>query len=353
MDHPVTSNRISILIYWFFPIFFGISQAVLNIYYRILPVSAALVDGLFFGLVLGFLGIATWYVVRYNDPEKNSLNQIIVSHIFAGIVFTTIWILVSGIFAKLALNDPIYNDYLYAQLRVRILAGIVFYTLLASIYYILVYRQHNHEKQLREFELQNQIRKAQLSALKFQINPHFLFNSLNSIASLTLSDPEKAHSMVIALSDFMRYSLRKHQDDLVPLEVEIRNIGLYLQIEKIRFGENLTYRLDIGKGCNQHLIPNLILQPIFENAIKFGIYEASKPIEIVLEAKQLSNHMEICVMNDFDPESVPIQGEGVGLANIKDRLSLLYGSSTLLKTERCESRFVVRMIIPDSLNIIQ
>jgi len=352
MEHPLSSNRILGLIYWLFPLTLGTAQAVFNIHYQILPVSVAIVDGLTFGMVLGILGVAIWYVVRYNDPEKSPGIQIFTSHVLAALVFTVSWLLVSGIIAKILVNTSLYDDYLNNQLKSRVEFGLLFYALLVSIYYINVYSQHNREKQLKEAELQNQVRKAELSALKSQINPHFLFNSLNSIASLTLTNPEKAHAMVIALSDFMRYSLRNHQDDMVFLEVELRNIGLYLQIEKIRFGNNLVYRFEVEEECKKHLIPNLILQPIFENAIKYGIYEASKPVEITLDARKLPNHMEIKVINDFDPESVPLKGEGVGLANIKDRLRLLYGSSRLLTIERDKSRFSVIMVIPDETESI-
>lgn len=347
MEHPVTANRISGLIYWFFPVAIGVTQAVFNSFYEILPVSVAFIDGLTFSLILGILGIATWYVVRYNDPEESATIQIIASHVAAALVFTSLWMLSSGIIAKILINDPGYDLYLKSLTADRVIGGLLFYALLASVYYIYVYSQHNREKKLRESEWQHQIRTSQLSALKSQINPHFLFNTLNSIASLTLTNPEKAHGMVIALSDFMRYSLRKQQDDMVTLEVELRNIGLYLQIEKIRFGNNLSYRFDVEEACNHHLIPNLILQPLFENAIKYGVYETSKPVEIILEARKLPGVMEIKVINDFDPESVPHKGEGVGLVNINDRLRLVYGSSQLLSITQAETQFSVRMVIPD------
>jgi two-component system, LytTR family, sensor kinase len=347
VEHPVTSNKISGSLYWLFPLALGISQAAFNIHYQILPAISSITDGLTFSLVLGILGVAAWYVVRYNDPEKSSVFQILVSHIAAALVFTALWMLSSVIIVKTLLNDFLYNSYLESQLTGRIIGGLLFYTLLVSVYYTYVYSQHNREKQIREKEWQHQIRKTQLSALKSQINPHFLFNTLNSIASLTLTNPEKAHGMVIALSDFMRYSLRKQQDDMVTLGVELRNIGLYLQIEKIRFGNNLLYRFDVEEECIHHLIPNLILQPIFENAIKYGVYETSKPVEIILKAIKLSDSMAIEVVNDFDPESVPIKGEGVGLTNINDRLNLLYGSNRLLEAELGETQFTVKMIIPD------
>jgi len=348
LEHPITKNKISVLIYWLFPVTVGLSQAVYNSYYHILPVSVALIDGLIFGGVLGILGIAIWYVVRYNDPEKSASVQMLASHVSASLVFTALWMISSGILVKMVTDNPAYGDYLNSQLTERAIGGLLCYALIVCIYYIYVYSQHNREKQLKEAEWQQQIRQAQLNALKSQINPHFLFNSLNSIASLTLTDPAKAHHMVIALSGFMRYSLRNHQDDLVTLEVELRNIGLYLQIEKIRFGDKLGYHFEIGEKCNTHLIPNLILQPIFENAIKYGVYESSVPVEILLQARKLDDCMEITVINDFDPESVPRKGEGVGLTNINERLRIIYGSSRLLTAELGENKFKVKMVIPDN-----
>ena len=347
MDHPITTNRLSGLVYWLFPVISGIAQAVYNIWYQILPAYVALTDGLLFATVIGILGIAIWYVVRYNDPEKSSSGQMAASHVAASLVFTTLWILFSGIVVESVINDPVYTSYLYSQLSARILGGLLFYALIVGIYYIYIYSQHKGEKENREAELQDQIRKAQLNALKSQINPHFLFNSLNSIASLTLTDPEKAHGMVIALSDFLRYSLRNHQNDLVTLEVEMVNISLYLQIEKIRFGSKLVYRFEIEEECRKQLIPNLILQPVFENAIKYGVYETSHPVEILLEARKMAGFMEICIINDFDPDSVPRKGEGVGLVNINDRLRIMYGSSRLLTAEMGDNQFKVTILIPD------
>ena len=347
MEHPVTLNRISGLIYWSFPVTAGIVQAAFNIYYHQLQVPAAIVDGLTFGAVIGILGIAVWYVVRYNDPGKSTIIQIAASHVAASLVFTGLWIIASGTLVKTLINDAGYTAYLNSHLTGRVFGGVLFYVLLVSVYYSYVYAWHNREKESMETEWRNQIREAQLKALKFQINPHFLFNSLNSIASLTLTNPEKAHDMVIALSDFMRYSLRKNQEDLVSLSIELRNIGLYLQIEKIRFGNNLVYRFEIEEECHSHLIPNLILQPLFENAIKYGVYESSRPVEILLRARKLPGNMEISILNDFDPESVPRKGEGVGLTNINDRLRLLYGSSNLLMAEKGETHFKVTIVIPD------
>ena len=157
MDHPVTTNRISALIYWLFLLIPGILQTVYNSFYHLLSVSDSLLDGLIFGSVFGVLGIAVWYVVRYNDPEKSAQGQMIASHAAASLVFTTIWILTSGILAKSIISDPLYHNYLYGELTTRILAGLLFYALLVGVYYIYVYSQHNQEKAQKEAELQKQM----------------------------------------------------------------------------------------------------------------------------------------------------------------------------------------------------
>lgn len=347
MDHPLAANRISVILYLLFPLIMGISQAFFNVYYQLLPLSFAITDGLTFGLVLGILGLAIWYVVRYNDPEKSAIAQIIASHMAGAFVFTSIWMLAAGNIASILNHSLLYDTYLKGLIAERAGAGIIFYALLVFTYYIYVYRERNREKQQQELEWQNQVRNAQLSALKFQINPHFLFNSLNSVAALTLTNPGKAHEMVIALSEFMRYSLRNPKDEMVTLTVELRNIGLYLQIEKIRFGNKLQYRFEVDNACSDQLIPNLILQPIFENAIKYGVYESSAPSEIILEAIKRPDCMEIKITNDVDAESVPVKGEGVGLANVSNRLRLLYGSSRLLTTAQNQTQFMVTIEIPD------
>jgi two-component system, LytTR family, sensor kinase len=214
---------------------------------------------------------------------------------------------------------------------------------------LYIYSYNNKQKRLRETELLDQLRNAQLNALKSQINPHFLFNSLNSISSLAIANPGKAQQMIIALSDFMRYSLKKNIDEMVSLETELQNISLYLQIEKIRFGDKLTYSFDVDEDCKKHLIPNLILQPVYENAIKYGVYETSDSVEIRLKAVRSASGMNILVVNGFDPDSVPARGNGVGLKNISERLRIIYGSSQLLDVTKERNLFKVSMEIPDRL----
>ncbi len=346
MEHPFISNRTILIIYCSLVFLQGASQAVYNIMFEILPIGVSITDGLIFAFLLGVLGLSVWFVVRYNNLEDGSSLQIISNHLVAAIVFVVMWFLVAGSVARAFLQSDDYSAYLSENMAERLAAGLLFYFLMASVCYMYILYQRNQQKILHEAELEKQIRDARLNVLKSQINPHFLFNSLNSIASLTIADPGKAHEMVIALSGFMRYSLRRHNGDLVSLEEELQTIELYLQIEKIRFGDKLDYHFEVDKKCLRCRLPNLVLQPLFENAIKYGVYEAVDPVSIRLDAVSDGEMLQISIANDFDPESIPARGEGVGLKNVQERLRILYGSNNLVKTERSGSRFIVTIFIP-------
>lgn len=350
MEHPVNMNWISRLVYWAILVIVGLVQALFSLHQDTLPLIPALLDGLTFGLLLGVFGLAIWYVVKYNNLEENPVTQVLTSHLIAAIVFSSLWTLVSSLLVKSLLQNPLYDSYFYSGISVRIFQGFTFYSLLASVYYLYIYSQNNKQKRLREAELLDQLRNAQLNALKSQINPHFLFNSLNSISSLTLTNPGKAQQMIIALSEFMRYSLQKNIEEMVSLQTELKNIGLYLQIEKIRFGDKLTYTFDVDEECKKQLIPNLILQPVFENAIKYGVYEASEAVEIRLNAIQGEAGLNLTITNNFDPDALPARGNGVGLKNIRERLRIIYGGSHLLNVSIEANTFKVSMEIPEKQN---
>jgi two-component system LytT family sensor kinase len=210
----------------------------------------------------------------------------------------------------------------------------------------IVYYENFKEKVKKEGELKALIREAELHALKSQINPHFLFNSLNSISSLTMSDPAKAQEMVINLSSIMRYSLKHGQNETVSFGTELQNIKLYLAIEKVRFGKKLQPVFNVDEKCYQGVLPNMILQPIFENAIKYGVYEATEPVEILTEASCSGEVLEISVSNSYDPGIRSRKGEGIGLRNIRERLQIIYGNPGLLRIKDTKKQFTIQLTIP-------
>jgi LytS/YehU family sensor histidine kinase len=190
------------------------------------------------------------------------------------------------------------------------------------------------------------VKEAELHALKSQINPHFLFNSLNSISSLTMTNPARAQEMVINLSQLMRYSLKHDQSEKVSFKQEIENNKLYLKIEKVRFGSKLEPVFEIDENCLKAEIPNMILQPIYENAIKYGVYEATEPVEIKTVARCSDELLQITISNPYDANAKSKKGEGIGLRNIRDRLQIIYGNPYLLKLEDNKKEFTVTLTIP-------
>ncbi len=346
MEQTNALSRYSLLSYWTVPVLLGVLQASFNLYFEILPWGISLVDGAIFGFLLGAFGMAVWFVVRYNSPDGKPFAQLLSTHLASAAILSLAWVYSASFITRTLLPAPEYLVYLDNNLPNRIFAGFVFYILMATVFYLYIFYRKNREKIDRENELKQEVREAVLSALKSQINPHFLFNSLNSIASLTLSNPEKAHEMVIALSDFMRYSLRKQHSEMVVLEEEINHIGLYLQIEKIRFGDKMVYSFQVTPECLNCQIPTLLLQPLFENAVKYGVYEASETVEISLKASKEKDHIVLTLANNFDKEAAPVRGEGIGLKNVQERLRLVYNSNNLMQIKDEDGKFVVTVYLP-------
>jgi len=215
---------------------------------------------------------------------------------------------------------------------------------------LLWYSQREQkEMDARKSEAEHLSKEAELYKLRQQLQPHFLFNSLNSISALTGSQPEKARHMIQQLSDFLRGTLKK-DDQWSTLEEEIQYLRLYLDIEKVRFGHRLQTEIIFSDPVLALKLPALLLQPVVENAIKFGLYDTFGDVLIVLKAIQESNYLKITVHNPFDPEtSQPLKGTGFGLSYVQRRLFLLFARHDLLKTEKEGNNFITTILIPQIL----
>ena len=212
--------------------------------------------------------------------------------------------------------------------------GIGIYMLIALISYALGYYRRYHESQLKTFQLEAQLSHAQLQALKMQLHPHFLFNTLHSISALLNKDPESARKMITRLGDFLRLTLENSGSQEVTLEQEITFLRCYLDIERVRFQDRLTTRIDVAEQTLDAKVPNLILQPIVENAIRHGIAPRSTPGLIEIEAERQNSTLRIQV-RDNGPglpghrTSENMFKKGLGLANTEKRLEQLYGAAHL------------------------
>lgn len=188
---------------------------------------------------------------------------------------------------------------------------------------------------------------AELRALRYQVNPHFLFNTLNSISSLVMSGKrEDAEAMILNLSNFFRTSLASEPTEDVPLSDEIAVQQLYLEIEAVRFPERLRAVFDIAPDAQSACVPGLILQPLIENAIKYGVAPARRPVQIRVCAKVSGERLEVTVYDDGDGAKAP-NGTGVGLRNVRDRLTARFGDNAWLTSgKRAEGGFAATLSLP-------
>jgi LytS/YehU family sensor histidine kinase len=243
-------------------------------------------------------------------------------------------------------EDYSYAEYWEATFPYRIGTGVFIYGLIVLSYYLFISLTNLADKNVKEAKLESLLKETELKMLRSQINPHFLFNSLNSISSLTITDPEKARIMVVKLSDFMRYALSRKDEQTVSLRSELENLLLYLDIEKVRFGDKLTTEEHIDTECYDFKIPVMLLQPLYENAVKHGVYESTETVKIFTQAKIVDGFIEIIIRNNYDPAPSIKRGTGTGLINVTRRLELFYGRRASVQSVKEDGIYTITLYIP-------
>jgi two-component system, LytTR family, sensor kinase len=226
------------------------------------------------------------------------------------------------------------------------------YGLILLLGQVFRYYRRFREGQLRASQLETQLTQAQLQALKMQLHPHFLFNTLHSISALVHRDPNAADSMIARLGDFLRLTLENSGAQEVSLQKELEFLKCYLEIERVRFQDRLTTHLDIEARALDSPVPNLILQPIVENALRYGIAAHNAPGRIEISAKRDNGSLRIQV-RDNGPGLAAISKpngrlrEGLGLSNTRARLAQLYGAAHRFELSNApEGGLVVTLEIP-------
>lgn len=306
----------------------------------------ALMDAAVTQLVLALAG----YVINtsmhsYQPSAKNSVYVLVWSLALAALcVF-----LQHRILAELLTSDAAYSTFLESTLIVRAGFAWLMIMLVAVLTWFWVYISEKQETEKRKQDSERLVREAELSSLRLQLQPHFLFNSLNSISALIGTAPEQARTMIHQLSDFLRGTLRK-DTVMVTLEEELSHLALYLEIEKVRFGHRLQTTIENSEESMHMKLPLLLLQPVVENAIKFGLYDTVGEITISIKAVVDNKNLVLTVTNPYDPATAqPRKGTGFGLSSIQRRLYLLYAQNDLVQTEQHESTFITILKIPQEL----
>jgi len=336
----ITRFRIIFIICWLVMM----ADNIMVLHFFGLPWKAAIIDSAIANTLLLLACLLVMNTLRYYLPKGSQYINIFSICLFLSII----WLLLSKWLLKVALGHyEGYTNLLSHSLSIRFSIAFLLLGCVTMISILWFNQKEQKEREERKIDAEKLAREAELFKLRQQLQPHFLFNSLNSINALIGSRPEEARKMVQQLSDFLRGTIKKEETQWVSLQEELQYLQLYLDIEKVRFGNRLATHTEIDDNTLSLKLPALLLQPIVENAIKFGLYDTTGETVIQLYAAREDNTLVIKVMNPFDPEtSSPKQGTGFGLKSVQRRLYLLFARNDLLTTESKENIFITVVKIP-------
>ena len=282
--------------------------------------------------------------LRYYQPRRGKYFYIVTwCALLAALAVFVSRLLLLKIFGA----DSIYVSVIDKSLIIRFCVAFLLISGMSLISMLWYTQQEQKENERRKADAEKLARDAELYNLRQQLQPHFLFNSLNSISALIGRRPEEARTMIYQLSDFLRGTLRKEENEFVSLDEELQHLQLYLDIEKVRFGHRLITEIKQEEGCTSLILPAMLLQPLVENAIKFGLYDTTGEVTITIEARCVQHYLVLEIRNPYDVNTTrPKSGTGFGLASIKRRLYLLFARTDLIETTGENNIFTTTVKIP-------
>ncbi|MEO6719477.1 MAG: histidine kinase [Ferruginibacter sp.] len=309
-----------------------------------LPFAKAATEALVSNILLAAACILVINNMKYYLPRREKYLYVVV----ISIALSGLWLLLMRVSLwAIYKTDTDYMELLSKTSNIRYVFSFLIIAAMTMLSMLWYTQQNQDEDSQRKLDMERLAREAELNKLRQQLQPHFLFNSLNSISALTGSQPEKARHMIQQLSDFLRGTLKKEDQQNTSFEEELQYLQLYLDIEKVRFGYRLQTRITYEEDTLQMQLPSMLLQPLVENAIKFGLYDTIGETVILVHAKRSDGMLEVRVQNPYDPTTATaVKGTGFGLASIRRRLFLLFGRQDLLQTKNEDQQFISIIRIP-------
>ncbi len=300
-------------------------------------------------IVYGFICLSAWWVCRAQPVRNLSPSRLIVSSTATSLVAASLWLAKARIWTLLlGATDTFAGaaDRLDQQLPLLFALGILLYLLSIAAHYALLAVETAREAERHQLELEVLTRDAELRALRAQINPHFLYNSLNSISALTMKDPAGARRMCVLLGDFLRSTLNVSGHDSIRLSDELALVDRFLNIEQVRFGARLHVERDIDPDALPCLVPPLMLQPLVENAIVHGVASRLDGGVIQIRVRRTGDSVSLDVHNTRDADAPDEFRTGVGLDNVRRRLDTMFDGKAQLRLTAGHESFDVSIVIP-------
>lgn len=347
--HPVLAQRGATLLYG---VVWLVISALLSLLIAVLGGGSLLEASAlapFLGILGAFLFLAAQYPCRALPLGQTPPARLAVSHGMAAIATSGLWVGLGRLWAELLQRLPALDGTAERYVRMApflFAIGALFYLLAAAAQYLILALDESRRVESQALELRVLAREAELRALRAQLDPHFLFNSLNSISALTGTDPAGAREMLQRLSHFLRATLALGARDRIALAEEWSLTESFLAIEQARFGRRLRVESTIDEEARACLVPPLLLQPLLENAIHHGVAQLVDGGTVSMHAACRNGMLEIEIANPLDPERRLARGSGLGLANVRDRLTAHCGEHAVLRTQSDPERFRVRLELP-------
>jgi two-component system, LytTR family, sensor kinase len=310
--------------------------------------SRALAYSLADWYVFAVLSAPAIWLARRVPMERQHWGRGVLTHLAASIAFSLAYISVRGALAtwQAGAAGLSFEQSFRALLIKTWHFNLLVYWVIIAVTQAFTYAKRLRERELRAADLEKRLTEARLQALQMQLNPHFLFNTLHAISSLMHQDVEAADRMLVRLSDLLRRALESTDTQEVPLREELDFLSRYSEIEQTRFGDRLRIDMEIAPETLEALVPNLVLQPLLENAIRHGIEPHARPGRITVTSQRDGNSLRLLVRDN----GAGLNGggaEGVGLANTRARLVQLYGDRQRFTLENApEGGALVRVVLP-------
>lgn len=347
--HPFFRRRLWFALYLFAWLVAGVPAALLLRGVVPQPERFALAFAAPLALFYGFAVLSAWWVCRTHPLSRDAATRTARVQLGAAVQCAAVWSAAGalwGVTLTHLLPEVIARPSLVANALALLAAGVPLYLLSALIHYLVLASEASRESERRLLESEVGAREAELRALRAQLNPHFLFNSLNSINALVGSDPEGARRMCEGLGDFLRRTLALGARDDVALGEELELVERYLAIEQVRFGDRLRVRQTCPADLLPLRVPPLLLQPLVENAIKHGIASLIDGGTVAIDARRAGDGLVLTVENPVDADAPSRSGANLGLENVRRRLHAFAARGARMQAESDGERFLVTLTLP-------
>ncbi len=347
--HPILSDKrkrtIYLIIWSVLGILSGFIMSAFNGLHPLFSIGFTLPMMLLYGEV----NLSAWYICKAFPLDKTPLWKVLLVSAATVVSVSSVWTLigwgvVSGIEQSFAVTlSPLP---LFQSLMIVYVTGKPLFLGSLAVNYLIAAFQQTKESEHDAYEARILAQNAELKALRMQIDPHFLFNSLNSISALTTTDPQLARTMTTTLADFFRKSLSYGAKRTITLKEELALLDDYLAIEKIRFGKRLTIEQRIEPASLTAHVPPLLLQPLLENAIKHGIANSLEGGTVIISSQLKNDRLFITVENPMEDDAPKGKGAGMGMEIVRKRLQTIYGNDSDLKHSAAAGVFSVIIFFP-------